>query len=179
MGKSNILIMLLLWISVLGCRTYIIKDPPPPSYSSIKLDSVDFEDLKSSVEKKLGKASEYREYKKDELWIYDNSFNGTQLGAITFDSRTQKVKGITFVPDLDSRESKIDFLKEQKFSHLKFEEVLPNRCQKDFISTSIFFINKKEGIIIRYNRHSQLVESYSKVQSSYMDGLVDDIKNCP
>lgn len=178
MRKSNFFLVLLLWISVSGCNISATKDSST-SPIPIKLEDVELGDVKSAVEKKIGKASEYREFKKDELWIYDNKSSGSQLGPITFDSETKKVKGITFVPDLESNESKIDFLLKKKFAHIKFEDVSPNRCQKDFIPTSVFYINKKEGVIIRANQHSQFVESYSKVESIYMDDVVKSIVSCP
>jgi hypothetical protein len=178
MRKSNTFFMLLIWMGVLGCKISTIKDVSIPS-NPHRLEDVKVGDVKSDVERKIGKASEYREFKKDELWIYDNNSSGRQLGTITFDIETQKVKGITFVPDLESKESKIDFLLKQKFTNMKFEEILTNRCQKDYIPTSVFYVNKKEGVIVRYNRHSQFVESYSKAESMYMDDLVKTIVSCP
>lgn len=177
MRKNNIIFMLFLWISISGCNISATRNSSTAPIP-VKLEDVELGDVKSVVEKKIGKASEYRELKKDELWIYDNKSTSSQLGTITFDSETQKVKGITFVPDLDSNESKIDFLLKKKFANIKFEEISPNRCQKDFIPTSIFYVNKKEGVIIRANQHSQFVESYSKVESLYMDDVVKSIVSC-
>ncbi len=178
MRKSKLFFKLLLGLVVLGCQSTTTRDTSVVLPSK-KLEDIILGDDKSSVDKKIGKASEIRESKKDELWIYDSEPAGNQLGTITFDTETQKVKGITLVPDIDSKESKIDFLLKHNFGHLKFDEIFPNRCQKDFFPTSAFYINTSDGVSIRYNRHTQIVESYSKVENTYLYELIKSITNCP
>ena len=178
MKKIDLFFVLILCVVSFGCKTTTVKDDRASS-GLIKLELVELGDAKLVVEHKIGKASEHRKSLKDELWIYDDEANNTQMGTLTFNSETQLVKGITFVPSLESKESKIDFLMKQKFPEIKFEEIIPNRCQKDFLSTSMFYVNRKQGIIIRYNPHSQIVESYSKVVNTYTDELVKSITSCP
>lgn len=178
MKKNNLSILFIFATLIHGCTTTPKKNMPT-AISTEAISKINLGTTKSDAINFLGLASEQRTDELNEYHIYnDTDDDGTQIGAISIDKKLLKVNSITIVPTLDSSESQIEFLKNKKYSNIEFINIPLQRCQRDYIPNDTFFINQKNGIIIRYNNHAKYVEEYTLTSSDLVEKFIIDIKNC-
>ena len=136
-------------------------------------------DSESDVEKAAGKPSELRNSDDEKLWIYNNTdAYSTQRAAITFDSKTGLVNGVTIIPLVNDIDSKLNYLQSKKFPASDYVEAPLGRCHRDYFPKEVFYISPSKGFIIVLDSVSNSVESYSWTTTQYATDLIKKIKNC-
>lgn len=168
---------LLLFLLLSSCSSAPTKKDriDVPRFEAIKLG----QSIQSATSV-LGKPSNIirgNEHDPDETWIYEDE-TGAQSGAISMETRTQSITGVTIIPKETDPEYHLDHLLKTKFPSMVFEKVPLSRCRRDYVPLEVFYIQAREGVVIQGNRRGDEVRSFSRTTPEHAADLLRQIRDC-
>lgn len=176
----KIISILISLIFMTSCATLV--SPRKPDLNIGTIESVKLGSDAKTVSDILGSASEIRRMKahpNTEFWIYNNSDPvESHRATVEVDSGTRRVMAVVITPSEREAESKIQFLLKTKFSASTFQIVPLQICSRDYIPSQVFYVDVKNGVLIRSNKNTDEVENFSRVSGKAATDLIDKIKKC-
>lgn len=175
MKKNNVMFIVVISLFLFSCASISNqKNSFRTNFELIRPGQTEVETIKQ-----IGPPSETRFNIDSESLIYNNNDEyKTQKGAVLLDSKTKTVKSITIIPKLDADDSKIDYLKNQKYLADDYLEIPLGRCKRDYHPRQKFFVSQSKGILIEVDSLNNSVESYSITSPEYANEFILKIKNC-
>lgn len=96
---------------------------------------------------------------------YDDPKTGYQRLSLNFDSETQILKSILWIPTEGEKELTLLGAQEH-FKNAHFVQVKESTSNSHSVSSMLVYIDEQKGISIRYNPNSQAVEALAKYDPS-------------
>lgn len=171
--------LFLIFLFMLGCSL----SPKNNSTSKLSLNNFDQIKVDSSVNMLTpnllipqGKTSN-KENLKEEFWFY-NDEKSNQIATLTIDKDTKKIIEIISIPGENDSEIKIDYLVKNKFPKSDFEKFELQRCKRHYIPTTVYFIDRKNGLIIKGDKAHNETLNYSRTSSERTAEFIKKLVGC-
>jgi len=150
---------------------------------SILIKQINIDDNLAEVKKVLGKdikQSNEKDGSQDFVVVeyLSNKLKPGERFVVSLNQKLDKVVSKFWSPGYEGELLKLDKLKADKFSSLKFESIEPPLCT-DSPSSEIFIVNPDSGLIIRYTRSRREVVAVLWSSPEQYKIVLNKITKCP
>lgn len=154
-------------LSLLGCAAMQSRPSLTDSFHLIKRG-----DTPDVVIKKVGQPK-----KINGTWYYFGK-NQKEIKSEIYFSTNKKVESLTVYPQQEGDEDQLQILLLNTFKDLSFIHLKKISCQKPYYFSNEFYINKENGIVIRYNTKRQFVDYYAYQSLEDINNLEEAFNKC-